>query len=59
MAPQFSGYPLKIVDPNNSAEQLPVVPTIDEGTTEHSTIKIANITDVPGEWDESWFANYE
>ena len=59
IAPQFSGYPIKIVAANTTKEKLAVVVPFEDNTSTVSTVRMENITDLPEQWDESWFANYE
>ncbi|MDQ3278724.1 MAG: hypothetical protein M3Q06_10380 [Bacteroidota bacterium] len=55
----FSGYPLNWAEtPRQKFPGLPLK-TGEELKTRISTGKSIPATDVPENWDESWFANYE
>jgi hypothetical protein len=57
--PQFSGYPLKPVPPDEMQASNVMLATIGKSTASSVEIKTKNLTDVPENWDDSWFANYE
>ena len=58
-APQTSSPLLKIVEPDKNEESAAVVSVNKEKAPVRPLAKSVNASDVPENWDESWFANYE
>jgi len=56
---QFSGYPLQPVAADRP-ETLALRIVSNERNSDYLfSVKAKSLADVPEDWDESWFANYE